>query len=68
MKTKHNQDPKFFSKIGKIGGEARKNFLGHDGYVELGSKGGQATASKHDRKFYQEIGRRGGKARQQKKK
>lgn len=65
-KITHNQDSKFFSKIGKIGGEARKHILGHEGYVELGAKGGLATASKHDRTFYQEIGRRGGKARQKK--
>ena len=65
-KTAAQHGPDFYSKIGKKGGEARKQKLGKNGYRDLGRKGGQTTAKRQGAEFYSFIGRKGGKARTEK--
>ena len=40
---------------GRMGGEARKEALGPEGYSALGKKGGQTTKERHGPGFYSEI-------------
>ena len=49
---------------GHLGGEARKEELGHEGYVELGhlggKRGGEARKEELGHEGYVELGRKGG--------
>ncbi|MGC4119254.1 MAG: KGG domain-containing protein [Myxococcales bacterium] len=40
----------------------RKEQLGHEGYSELGKKGGETVARERGHEFYEEIGHKGGEA------
>jgi general stress protein YciG len=50
---------------GRLGGEARKEKLGAEGYSKLGKKGGEAVKQKYGPEFYQQIGKKGGEARKE---
>jgi general stress protein YciG len=71
--------PLSYEALGRLGGEARKEQLGHEGYVrlgkqayeklgpefyaEIGRKGGEAVKEGRGPGFYARIGRKGGEAR-----
>jgi len=50
---------------GKLGGQARKNQLGPQGYSEMGKKGGETVARERGPDFFSQIGQKGGAARRQ---
>jgi general stress protein YciG len=76
-----SKGPRSYEELGRLGGEARKQQLGHEGYVELGRnvyekkgpefyseigrKGGEAVKEERGPEFYSEIGKKGGEARKQ---
>ena len=51
------------SEAGKIGGKRVKEKYGHEFYVEIGRKGGEATKKNlaNDPDFYKRLGEKGGK-------
>lgn len=49
--------------IGRLGGSARAEQLGHDGYVALGRLGGSARAEQLGHDGYVALGQKGGEAR-----
>ena len=49
--------------IGRLGGNARAEQLGHDGYVALGRLGGSARSEQLGHDGYVALGQKGGEAR-----
>ena len=58
-----SMDEEKVKEIAHKGGEARKQQLGHDGYVELGHMGGEARKQQLGHDGYVELGHMGGEAR-----
>ncbi len=60
-----SMDKERIQSIAKKGGEARKQQLGHEGYVEMGYKGGEARKQQLGHKGYSEMGQKGGHAKKE---
>lgn len=52
-----------YSKIGKLGGDVRKEQMTSEKYAEIGRKGGAARKAQLGRDGYSNLGKLGGKAR-----
>jgi len=46
---------RFYQEIGKMGGEKRKQELGHEGYQKLGKMGGEAVKKRHGHESLEEV-------------